>query len=408
MPPSTTTTTTSVAKEGSSEPRNEWGRTAEEERKRNLCIQSAKNDMNAPRREFYFTFEKIPWLDNLVNNSLCDHKDKPVFNMLMNTSLVSLPLLACLFRFCPNTKMGHLFGFAYFMTHFVLFLHSFILALHYSTHRRLMKQDSPLAWFNKVPLYILCPTFGLPSGIYYLHHIVMHHCHDNCIPYDISSSEPYQRDNLLHFGVYWFRFWATVWVELPFFAFRTGLYKYACQGLCYFVVYFSYLYNVWQYNPVVATWGIIAPFFFTQTMLAYGNFGQHQFVEGGKPSNYRSTYNVVDCFDNTKSFQDGYHVLHHLNSRNHWSLFPETFIKQVDRMNEEKALTFVGIGFFEASFWIYMGRLDILADKAITPWDCSKEELIELMKERLKPISQTAKQRSKIAGEAALAKQKDL
>ena len=56
-------------------------------------------------------------------------------------------------------------------------------------------------------------------------------------------------------------------------------------------------------------------------------------------------------------------------------------------MNEEKALTFNQIGFFEASLLIYLGRLDKLADKAITPWDASKQELIDIMKDRLKPIS---------------------
>ena len=87
----------------------------------------------------------------------------------------------------------------------------------------------------------------------------------------------------------------------------------------------------------VAFKAALVPFFFTQFMLAYGNFGQHQFVEAGKPSNFRSTYNCVDCFDNTKSFLDGYHVLHHNNSKLHWSMFPETFMKQVDKMKYDAA-----------------------------------------------------------------------
>ena len=325
-------------------------------------------------------------MDQWVNSCIKDPRDKPLFNMLMNTCAISVPLLVGLFMFAPNNKWGHLMGLGYFLTHYILFLHSYILALHYSSHRQLMKKDSGLAWFNHVAPYVLCPMFGIPSGMYYLHHIVMHHCHDNCIPYDVSSTEPYQRDNLLHFGVYWFKFWALIWWELPFFAFKVKLYRLMSTFVFYMAVYFTYIYQTFKYNPVVCAWGILVPFFFTQFMLAYGNFGQHQFVEPGKPSNYRSTYNCIDCFDNTKSFQDGYHVLHHNNSRLHWSLFPETFMKQVDRMNDEKALTFVNIGFFEASLLIYLGRLDLLADKALTPWDASKQELIDIMKYRLKPI----------------------
>ena len=70
-------------------------------------------------------------------------------------------------------------------------------------------------------------------------------------------------------------------------------------------------------------------------------------------------------------------------------------MKQLDRMNQEKAMTFANIGFFEATALVFLGKLDVLADKAVTPWDVSKEELIEIMKERLKPISQTAAQRVK-------------
>ena len=57
----TTTTVVSSSEEvvytakGKQKPVNQWGRTEEEERKRNLCLQAAKNDLNAPRREYYFT-----------------------------------------------------------------------------------------------------------------------------------------------------------------------------------------------------------------------------------------------------------------------------------------------------------------------------------------------------------------
>ncbi|UPQ98061.1 putative fatty acid desaturase [Chloropicon primus] len=364
---------------------------AEQEAKRKACLDAAKNDLKAPRREYIFSFPKGGFLDRYVDGCLNDPRDKPLFNMLMNTCCVSIPLLVGLFAFAPNNKWGHLMGLGYFLTHYVLFLHSYILALHYSSHRRLMKKGCSLEWFNLMAPYILCPMFGIPSGMYYLHHIVMHHCHDNCIPYDMSSTEPYQRDNLLHFAVYWLKFWTTIFFELPRFAFRVKLYRLSFMSVVYQSLYFTYVYKTFRYNPVVCIWGILVPFMFTQFMLAYGNFGQHQFVEPGKPSNYRSTFNCLDCFDNTKSFLDGYHVLHHNNSRLHWSMFPETFMKQVDKMNEEKALSFVKIGFFEASLLIYRGKLDVLADKAVTPWDASKQELIDIMKARLKPIKRDTK-----------------
>ena len=57
--------------------------------------------------------------------------------MLMNTCVISIPLLVSLFLFAPNNKWGHLLGLGYFLIHYVSFLHSYILALHYSSHRTL-------------------------------------------------------------------------------------------------------------------------------------------------------------------------------------------------------------------------------------------------------------------------------
>ena len=43
---------------------------------------------------------------------------------------------------------------------------------------------------------LLAPLFGLPSGLYNLHHVLMHHVEGNEATWDLSSTEPYQRDNV--------------------------------------------------------------------------------------------------------------------------------------------------------------------------------------------------------------------
>jgi hypothetical protein len=62
-----------------------------------------------------------------------------------------------------------------------------------------------------------------------------------------------------------------------------------------------------------------------------GHRSQHIFVDSADPScDYRLAYNVVGCADNQRTFNDGYHIQHHLNSRLHWSELPRRFKETLD------------------------------------------------------------------------------
>jgi hypothetical protein len=57
---------------------------------------------------------------------------------------------------------------------------------------------------------------------------------------------------------------------------------------------------------------------------------QHVFVDPDSPADdYKLTYNCLACPDNARTFNDGYHVLHHANSRLHWSELPAAFLQQL-------------------------------------------------------------------------------
>lgn len=56
------------------------------------------------------------------------------------------------------------------------------------------------------------------------------------------------------------------------------------------------------------------------------------FVDARDPrDDYRLTYNCLAAPDNSKTFNDGYHVVHHANSRVHWADMPAKFLSSLAR-----------------------------------------------------------------------------
>jgi hypothetical protein len=47
------------------------------------------------------------------------------------------------------------------------------------------------------------------------------------------------------------------------------------------------------------------------------------------------TYNCLQWADNNRTYNDGYHIQHHSNSRTHWSELPTVFMKQL-ALHDEK------------------------------------------------------------------------
>lgn len=61
------------------------------------------------------------------------------------------------------------------------------------------------------------------------------------------------------------------------------------------------------------------------------------FVNPEQPrSAYGMAYNCLATGDNSATFNDGYHILHHLNSMTHWSQLPVRFMMTLDQHIENK------------------------------------------------------------------------
>jgi hypothetical protein len=168
-------------------------KTSLQNRIQQLCSENV--DAKAKRQEYYFRPPAM--LNNLLLQSVIDHRDLPIAYLFFNICTVTMPAAALVFY-----MQSHLLGFVYWILNLLLFHERFILALHYSSHRGLFKSTS----LNSFSSLLLSPFFGIPSGIYYIHHCVMHHSENNSEQWDLSSTEPYQRDNFLHFLHYWLRY----------------------------------------------------------------------------------------------------------------------------------------------------------------------------------------------------------
>jgi hypothetical protein len=151
-------------------------------------------DINAKRNEYYF---KPPgFLHSRLVESVKDVRDLPIAYLFFNIFAITIPSAAFVFYAGSNW-----IGFFYWLINLLLFHERFILGFHYSSHRGLFKNEV----LNAITPLILSPFFGIPSGIYYIHHCVMHHSENNLSDWDLSSTEPYQRDNFFHFLHYWLR-----------------------------------------------------------------------------------------------------------------------------------------------------------------------------------------------------------
>ena len=310
-----------------------------------------EHDMHAARNEWLLTPPKA--IQGVLRALLWDERDMPIAFVFVNVLLLTLPAAVAVF-----SAQSHALGCLYLLANTALMQERFTLALHYSAHRRLTRSRV----LNALPSYVLGPLFGIPPGMYHLHHIVMHHNEQNVFPWDISSTEKYQRDSILHFVLYWLRFLLAAWVELPAYAFLRGRGLLGAQCLCTITASTLLYKHAWRCYPVGTLWVLLLPALLGSLLLMFGNWCQHIFIDGsGDTTPYSYTYNAVCTPHNQTSFNDGYHVEHHLNSRLHWSEFPVQLAKRLHLYKRHDALIFQGLGFMRIGLLAMRGDYDTLA-----------------------------------------------
>eukprot|EP01129_Flabellula_baltica_P001355 TRINITY_DN11235_c0_g1_i1.p1 TRINITY_DN11235_c0_g1~~TRINITY_DN11235_c0_g1_i1.p1 ORF type:complete len:371 (+),score=82.56 TRINITY_DN11235_c0_g1_i1:49-1161(+) len=345
------------------------------------AIKDSMQDRDGPRREPMFFLPGF--VVDMIKPMLLDERDILIASLMMNIGILVIPTVIYFFLFSSS----HLFGLVYLICLNFFFTQRFILMLHFSEHRKVFRPEYD--YLNKVNPIVFAPFFGIPSGVYAMHHCIMHHIENNVFPWDISSTEPYNRGSIFGYLRY-LGFWSlTVWVLVPTYLYKRkkmSFFKTTIKNIAAFALF---VFLCYQINPVATLWVYIIPLGLSVILLSFGNFSQHIFIDPENPkSNYGLTYNAVNCLDNTYTFNDGYHIIHHQNSRLHWSELPDKFCKSLDDYENNGALNFKGIGFFDVGILVMTGQLEKLAGHYIQLGDKEKstEEIVQMLKKRLQPI----------------------
>ncbi len=197
------------------------------------------------------------------------------------------------------------------------------------------------------------------------------------------------------------RFTFAIWFELPYYALAKQRYSLFSQCAIISSTTLFLHYYMYQMNPTGAYWVFVFPFMVTSFALMFGNWSQHIFVhpDAGESSaterrtNFRHTYNVLDSPYNQMTFNDGYHVEHHLNSKKHWTELPDSCARTLQEYEKESAVLFRKLDFFLVGVLVFTGWWSMLVKHFVDVQSPRRSDtaIEALLKSRLAPIKRRAK-----------------
>ena len=226
-------------------------------------------DIGAKRLEYWF---RLPAFieDFCAKNIMKDPRDVIMLSLIFNV-IIFLITLAAIQLYYPY----HIVGIVSYFCVFSLFLQRFILMMHYAEHRPMIQK--PFNWAGKLVLNLICPFIGIPPGFYRLHHVVMHHIENNVFDEDLSSTEPYQRDNYFHFLIYYYRYWTHL-ILLPIYAIKKERYGLALFAFGGGFSWFACMCIGMYIDPMFTFYTFVFRAFCTGYTMMHGNFSQHIFI----------------------------------------------------------------------------------------------------------------------------------
>jgi hypothetical protein len=272
----------------------------------------------------------------------------------------------------------------------VLLLDRFTLMLHCTSHRQLFLPEH--AWMNQIIPWVLAPFMGQTPETYVAHHMGMHHVEEN-LAGDLSSTMRFQRDRLGDWLRYYGRFVTWGFVDLVRYLVRAQRGRLLRRVVLGTLLYWSVVVVLLVLNPRATLVVFVGPLLLMRTLMMMGNWAQHAFVCSEQPENkLRASITCVETRYNRRAFNDGYHALHHVAPRTHWTEHPVEFERHLADYAREDAIVLRGLDFFQVWVLLMTGSWNRLARAFVhlpgAPLR-SEAEVIAFLKSRVRPIPAT-------------------
>jgi len=267
-------------------------------------------------------------------------------------------------------------------------LDRFTLMLHFTSHRPLFNKDYKS--LNQVIPWLLSPFFGQTPQTYFAHHMGMHHREEN-LPDDLSSTMRFTRNRITHWLRYYLRFLLFGLPELGFYFYKRKNWKLfwrTVTGECSFIAVVAL--GLWL-RPQATVAVLVVPLLLMRTLMMMGNWTQHSFISQEHPDDpFQSSITCINTRYNRRCFNDGYHILHHIKPRAHWTEHPVEFEANIGEYGKHDAIVFDGVDYFQIWLNMMFGRWNWLADKMVQLPGAplrSREEKVAFLKSRVQPVA---------------------
>lgn len=309
-----------------------------------------------------------------------DGRDVVFVRLTLKVLLILFPLLGFLFwRF-------HWGVLAVYLALNFWFVSPVILMLHCTMHRPFFK--SALA--TRLHGYVMSAVFGIPTG-YSEHHIGMHHAENN-VGDDLSATYHYERDNFFHWVRYVSRFFFLIQFELSAYFVKKKKPQMAIRAIGTDLLHIALVVVAWRYDARIGFFCFLLPLLVVRTMMMVGNWGQHAFIDPARPQvSYVNSITCINSGYNTRCFNDGYHIGHHLKPNRRWDELPKDFLDNLERYAKEGCIVFKETDFFMVAVLLFLRRYDILAKKfvSIDGVERTQPEVEAFLKARTRPVPVT-------------------